>query len=86
MKTIKSMRLDPAQLNRIGKVLNYFGLGRDDTATVQTALNHLENVLQGQFTVNLMDAISLNTDSAKQIKKLRKDLNELKRNTNHRGM
>jgi hypothetical protein len=80
------MRLEQDQLDRIGRVLNYFGLGRDDTATVQTALNNLENVLQGQFSVNLMDSLALNADSIKQIKKLKTDIKELKRITNSSGL
>ncbi len=78
----KSMRLDQDQLDRLGTVLNYFGLGKDDTATIKTALNNLENVLQGQFTMNLIDSINLVRANNKQLKTFKKDVSQLKRNTN----
>lgn len=80
-KTIKTMRLEQDQLDRLGRVLNYFGLGHDDTATVQCSLNFLENVLQGQFTVNLIGAVELVKQNNAQISKVRKDIRNLKRNT-----
>lgn len=82
MKVVKSMRLDQDQLNRLSRVLNYLGLGNDDTATVQTALNHLENVLQGDFLANIMDSVTLNAATFKQLQKVKKDISALKRHTN----
>jgi len=87
MKTqIKTMRLNQDQLDRLAEVLNYLGLGRDDTATVKTALNHLENVLQAQLMLNLTDAVESAKDNNKQISKLRNSLKKLKRNTKYNDL
>lgn len=77
------MRLDQDQLDRLAQVLNYLGLGRDDTATVKTALNHLENVLQAQLMINLTDALQNIKNNNKQISKLRNSLKKLKHNTKY---
>lgn len=80
-KTIKSCRLDQKQLDRIGKTLNYFGLGGSDTETIQVALNNLENVLQGNFTVNIIDVVNSIKQQNVTLGRFKKDVRQLKRHT-----
>ena len=80
---IKTMRLDQDQLNRLGEMLNFLGLGKDDTATTKTALNYLENVLQGDLMLNLISSIELVKDNNTQLSKVKRAINNLKRNTKY---
>jgi hypothetical protein len=82
-KQIVSMRLDVKKIERLSKILNYFGLGNNNTEVVEVALNNLENVLQGYFTVNLIDAIERIKEQNIQIMRLKKQIYNLKSNTEH---
>ena len=75
------MRLDQDQLNRLGEVLNFLGLGKDDTATVKVALNYLEKRITSDFIVDLVHSVELLKQNNAQLQRLKKSLNALKRNT-----
>lgn len=77
---MKTFRLDQEQLDRLSKTLLYLGV-TTETDVVKFALNHLENVLQGQFSENLIGALSLIKENNKQLKGFKQSIRELKRNT-----
>lgn len=80
MNEIIPMRLDRKQIERLLKILQYWGVS-NGTEVVRVALNRLENVIQGENIVNLIEAVQSIKKVNSEILKIKKDIQGLKRNT-----